>query len=197
MPSPFNALLLVPILTAGVAQAVEEPRFTVEARTTTYEIRRYEPVLVAETPVTAAFDEAGNAGFRVLAGYIFGNNQTRARIAMTAPVIQEAAAATILKPAAEGFVVQFTMPAGSALATLPTPNDSRVRLRELPARRIAVLGYSGSWSEARYQAKAAALLAALKTDGLRAVGAPVLARFDSPFQLWFLRRNEVWVELDA
>ena len=197
MPSPFNALLLVPILTAGVAQAVEEPRFTVEARTATYEIRRYEPVLVAETPVTAAFDEAGNAGFRVLAGYIFGNNQTRARIAMTAPVIQEAAAATILKPAAEGFVVQFTMPAGSALATLPTPNDSRVRLRELPARRIAVLGYSGSWSEARYQAKAAALLAALKTDGLRAVGAPVLARFDSPFQLWFLRRNEVWVELDA
>ena len=197
MPSPFNALLLVPILTAGIAQAVEEPRFTVEARTATYEIRRYEPVLVAETPVTAAFDEAGNAGFRVLAGYIFGNNQTRARIAMTAPVIQEAAAATILKPAAEGFVVQFTMPAGSALATLPTPNDSRVRLRELPARRIAVLGYSGSWSEARYQAKAAALLAALKTDGLRAVGAPVLARFDSPFQLWFLRRNEVWVELDA
>jgi SOUL heme-binding protein len=197
MPSPLTAILLVPLLTAGIAQAVEEPRFTVEARTTTYEIRRYEPVLVAETPVTAAFDEAGNAGFRVLAGYIFGNNQTRARIAMTAPVIQEAAGSTVLKPSAEGFVVQFTMPAGSALATLPTPNDPRVRLRELPARRIAVLGYSGSWSEARYQAKAAALLATLKKDGIRTLGAPVLARFDSPFQLWFLRRNEVWVELDA
>ncbi len=197
MPSPLKAILLVPILTAGVAQAVEEPRFTVEARTATYEIRRYEPVLVAETPVTAAFDEAGNAGFRVLAGYIFGNNQTRARIAMTAPVIQEAAGPTVLKPAAEGFVVQFTMPAGYALATLPTPNDPRVRLRELPARRVAVMGYSGSWSEARYQTKAAALLAALKADGLRTVGAPVLARFDSPFQLWFLRRNEVWIELDA
>ena len=197
MPSSLNAILLVPILSAGIARAVEEPRFTLEARTATYEIRRYEPVLVAETPVTAAFDEAGNAGFRVLAGYIFGNNQTRTRIAMTAPVIQEAAGPTVLKQAAEGFVVQFTMPAGSALATLPTPNDPRVRLRELPARRIAVLGYSGSWSEARYQAKAAALLAALRGDGLRPLSPPVLARFDSPFQLWFLRRNEVWVELEA
>lgn len=197
MPSPLKAALLAPLLTAGTAQAVEEPRFTVEARTATYEIRRYEPVLVAETPVTAPFDAAGNAGFRVLAGYIFGNNQTRARIAMTAPVIQEPAGSTVLKPSAEGFVVQFTMPAGSALSTLPAPNDPRVRLRELPTRRIAVLGYSGSWSEARYQAKAAALLAALKGDGLRPLGPPVLARFDSPFQLWFLRRNEVWVELDA
>ena len=197
MPSPLTAILLVPALTAGSARAVEEPRFTIETRTATYEIRRYEPVLVAETPVTAAFEEAGKAGFRVLAGYIFGNNQTRARIAMTAPVIQEAATATVLKPSAEGFVVQFTMPAGSALATLPVPNDPRVHLRELPARRIAVLAYSGSWSEARYQAKATALLAALKGDGLRPVGAPVLARFDSPFQLWFLRRNEVWIELDA
>jgi hypothetical protein len=197
MPSPLTAILLVPVLTAGIAQAVEEPRFIVETRTATYEIRRYEPLLVAETPVTAAFDEAGNAGFRVLAGYIFGNNQTRARIAMTAPVIQEAAGTTVLKQSVEGFVVQFTMPAGSALATLPVPNDPRVHLRELPARRIAVLGYSGSWSEARYQAKAAVLLATLKKDGIRTLGAPVLARFDSPFQLWFLRRNEVWVELDA
>ncbi len=197
MLRPLKAILLVPVLTAGTAQAVEEPRFTVEARTATYEIRRYDPVLVAETPVTAAFDEAGNAGFRVLAGYIFGNNQTRARIAMTAPVIQEAAGGTVLQPSAAGFVVQFTLPAGSALATLPAPNDPRVRLRELPARRVAVLGYSGSWSEGRYQAKAATLLAALKGDGLRPLGPPVLARFDSPFQLWFLRRNEVWVELEA
>ena len=111
------------------------------------------------------------------------------KIAMTAPVNMEAVG--------DGFLVQFTMPAKYTLATLPEPLDVRVQLREIPARRLAVYRYSGSWSQARYQRRVELLKAALQADGLQTIGAPVFARFNSPFQLWFLRRNEIWIEIAA
>jgi hypothetical protein len=68
-------------------------------------------------------------------------------------------------------------------------------LRQLPARKVAVYSYSGSWSESRYKDKLASFKEDLKKDGLETIGEPVLARFNSPFQLWFLRRNEIWLEV--
>jgi len=64
-----------------------------------------------------------------------------------------------------------------------------------PARKVAVLRYSGSWSQERYECKLKALQHALETHGLRSTGLPEFARFNSPFQLWFLRRNEIWITL--
>jgi len=106
---------------------------------------------------------------------------------MTAPVTQT--------KGPSGFLVQFTMPKKYTLETLPTPDDSRVLLRQLPARKIAVYRYSGSWSESRYNEKLANFRDELKGNGVITTGEPVLARFNSPFQLWFLRRNEIWIEV--
>jgi len=182
--------------------AVEEQPFTIETRTARYDIRQYDSMVVAETRIEGSFEEAGSRGFRILADYIFGRNQSRTtvvrdsfmaqqspseKIAMTAPVNQ------VQSP--WGFLVQFTMPARFTLATLPKPLDDRVHLREIPARRIAVIRYTGSWSEAHYLAKRRELLSALKEDGIWTTGASVFARFNSPFQLWFLRRNEIWIEV--
>jgi hypothetical protein len=121
---------------------------------------------------------------------------------MTAPVNQKAASEKIEMTAPvtqakgpSGFLVQFTMPKVYSLETLPIPNDSRVQLRQIPARKIAVYGYSGSWSESRYNEKLASFREELKRDGRVVAGEPVLARFDSPFRLWFLRRNEIWIEV--
>lgn len=196
------ALGLAVTLLGGTLMAVEEPSFQVLSRTAHYEIRSYAPVLVAETAIDASFDDAGNRAFRLLAGYIFGANQARGKLAMTAPVSQRAQPEKIAmtapvsqKAAGGGYVVQFTMPAGYTLATLPKPDDARVLLREVPARRVAVLRYSGSWSQARYEEKLKLLRAALEKDGLRSVGEPEFARFNSPYQLWFLRRNEIWLTL--
>jgi hypothetical protein len=196
------ASILLLLLPAGAAMSTEEPKFTVVRRTERYEIRRYGPTLVAETLVDAGFDEAGNRAFRILADYIFGNNRSRTQLAGAAPVALQAPSEKLamtapvnLVKADSGFLVQFTMPEGYALGTLPEPNDARVRLRELPARSVAVLGYSGSWGETRYEEKLGELRAALQVDGLRPVGAPVFARFNSPFKLWFLRRNEIWIEV--
>ena len=182
--------------------AVEERPFTIEAKAEEYEIRKYGSNLVAETTIAASFREAGKRGFRILADYLFGNNRSMTklatpkfntrwtrpeRVAMTAPVTQ------MRSP--WGFLVQFSMPTSYSLATLPRPNDARIHLREISPRRIAAISYSGSWSEAHFHLKRNELVAALKRDGVHTTGEPVFARFNSPFQLWFLRRNEIWIEV--
>jgi hypothetical protein len=199
----FLALIhLVIIFKAGVVMAVSEPKFTIEKEAETYEIRSYATTVVAQTFVEADFDEAGNKAFRILADYIFGNNRQKTEISMTAPVAQKTASTKIAMTAPvsqiqgkSGFYIQFMMPDEYSLATLPEPNDSRVELLEVPARRVAVFKYSGSWSESRYKQKLAEFNAALEKDGLLKIGEPVFARFNSPLQIWFLRRNEIWQEI--
>lgn len=181
--------------------AIEEPEYTVETKGPQYEIRKYGPIIVAETKIESDFENAGNQAFRILAAYIFGANKSKTKIAMTAPVNQEAASEKIEMTApvtqtkgTSGFLVQFTMPKKFTLDNLPTPDDSRVQLRELPARKVAVFTYSGSWSEPRYLEKLASFKVELEKNKLETIGEPVLARYNSPFQLWFLRRNEIWIE---
>ena len=144
--------------------------------------------------------EAGNEGFRRLAGYIFGKNRGERRITMTAPVAQSpgtriamTSPVTEAEGAAGGFVVQFTMPGSFTLATLPEPLDPRVMLREEPARRVAVWTYSGTWSEERYEAQLTRFRAALAREGLAVTGEPTWARYDPPWTPWFLRTNEIWL----
>jgi hypothetical protein len=182
--------------------AIEEPKYTIESKASEYEIRNYGPILVAETIINSDFENAGNQAFKILAGYIFGANKTKTKIAMTAPVNQEASSEKIAMTApvtqikeAAGFIVQFTMPEKYTLETLPVPDDSRVQLRQVPARRVAVYTYSGSWSESRYTEKLLSFKLLLKNDHITTVGEPSLARYNSPFQLWFLRRNEIWFVL--
>jgi hypothetical protein len=196
----FLALLI--FLFSGVLMAIEEPAYTVESKAYQYEIRKYGPIVVAETKIESDFENAGNQAFRILAGYIFGGNKSKTKIAMTAPVTQEVASEKIAMTAPvtqtkepTGFVVQFTMPEKYTLETLPTPDDSRVILRQLPARRVAVYTYSGSWSESRYLEKLSNFKLELKNDKVTSIGEPTLARYNSPFALWFLRRNEIWLEV--
>lgn len=190
------------LLFSGVVMAIEEPQYTVESKSQHYEIRKYGPVIVAETKIESDFENAGNQAFKILAGYIFGANQSKTKIAMTAPVKQKALSEKIEMTApvtqakgVSGFVVQFTMPQKYSLDTLPVPDDSRVQLRQLSARKVAVFTYSGSWSESRYLEKLSDFNLELKSDKVEIFGEPMLARYNSPFQLWFLRHNEIWLEV--
>jgi len=88
------------------------------------------------------------------------------------------------------------MPEKYTLETLPKPDDQKVQLRQLPARKVAVYTYSGSWSESRYTEKLLSFKLELKNDKINTIGEPTLARYNSPFQLWFLRRNEIWLEVE-
>lgn len=185
--------------------AIEEPKYEVSSKNEHYEVRKYSSVLVAETQIDSEFGEAGNQGFRILADYIFGNNRSKTKLSMTAPVSQSASSEINQKIAMtapvnqlkqqNGFLVQFTMPSGFTLQNIPEPNDSRVHIREIPPRTMAVYTYSGSWSESRFQEKLADFRAHLAKNGIKTEGEPVFARFNSPFTLWFLRRNEIWLKV--
>lgn len=183
--------------------AIEEPSHEVIRKADGYELRRYPGYCVAETEVTDSQAGAGNAGFRILAKYIFGGNESQRSIAMTAPVIQAqseriAMTAPVMQQPSEtpgNYIVQFTMPSKYTLATLPKPNDARVRLREVRNRVVAVRAYGGGWSLTRYERELVTLREAIRRDELIEVGEPQWARYNSPFSLPFMRRNEIWIEV--
>ena len=183
----------------GDGMAYESPTYRVVDRFGEIEIREYEPYLVAETTVDGGLEGAGNRGFRILAKYIFGDNQGKRKIAMTTPVSQEIAEGTKIsmtapvtqEKAGDEYRIQFMMPAEYSRDELPEPNDPRVAIREIPARRFAAVRYSGTWSKRNYQAHLEKLLATLNAEGYEPLGEPVWARYNPPFMPWFLRRNEI------
>ncbi|MBN8488211.1 MAG: heme-binding protein [Burkholderiales bacterium] len=193
-------LALVPLRTL----AIEEPDHQVVQRLGPVELRDYAPYVVAQVLIQDSAERAGNQAFPILAGYIFGRNKGERRLDMTAPVTQAAAPVTLemtapvtQAAAPGGFIVQFVLPKGVTLDNAPEPLDQRVQLREEPARRVAVIRYSGFWTQANYEEHLARLQAALREAGLRWSGEPVLSRYDPPIMPWFLRRNEIWLTLDT
>jgi hypothetical protein len=205
IPLSIRYALLIFMIPA-MAMAIEEPEYQVVGDYENYEIRTYAPYLVAEVDVPGEFDEAGKNAFRILAGYIFGDNTAAEKMAMTAPVES--------RPSDKGEKMSMTAPvtASSAsdpdlttytfvmerkytLQTLPVPNDDRIRIRTVPERTMAVRRYSGRWTEDKYLQNEKSLRLALDANGIQTIGLPVLARYNSPFSLPFMRRNEVMIEI--
>ncbi len=209
---PTLATLLFGLLWTGTLMATEEPKFESLRKEDKVEIRRYGPVIVAETIVDGDMDSASNRGFQLIAGYIFGNNE---RIAMTAPVVAEAQssaekiAMTVpvsIEPqiaddskmaGAQRWRIHFVMPSQYTLATLPKPLNPQVKLREIPAKTYAALTYSGFNTESKVQENTDQLLDWLKTQKIETIGKPQLARYNPPWTLPFLRRNEILQEVKA
>lgn len=193
---------LASLLTPTTSHAIEEPAYAVIETLQGVEIREYASFTVAEVVVAGDQSTAGNAAFPILAGYIFGKNKGERKFAMTAPVTQAAVpvkmemiAPVTQTPVPGGFRVQFVLPKGVTVANAPEPLDPRVALRQEPARRIAVLQYSGFWSDANFNEHLAQLQSSLRSANLSWTGEPVLSRYNAPFTPWFIRRNEVWLQL--
>jgi len=183
----------------------EEQPFEVVRRYDGFALRRYPSHVVAEVTVELPFEQAGNTAFRYLFGYITGQNRSRTSVAMTAPVVQSAGAgqkvamtAPVIQHSTQegGYAVAFVLPASMTEEAAPEPTDPRVSIRTVPPSLAAVARYSGRWSQDSYERHCSSLLQALEAEGLEAVGTPRFARFDPPIKPWFLRRNEVVVDVD-
>ncbi|PPD46553.1 MAG: SOUL heme-binding protein [Methylocystis sp.] len=185
---------------------VEHARYSVVASAGPIEIRDYAPQIVAETTVAGERDAAINEGFRRLAGYIFGDNAPKQKIAMTAPVEQEKGAriegAKISMTAPVGqtregdqWKVRFTMPAEHTLDTLPHPKNPAVKLSHTPGKRMAAIRFSGVAGDNDLAEHEAKLVAHLKAQGLSPKGEAHYAFYDPPWTLPWNRRNEVMVEI--
>jgi hypothetical protein len=166
----------------------EEPAYMLERRIGELEIRHYAPRIEAQTRLTVPdFETALDEGFRRLAKYLFGANDRRSTLAMTAPVL------TI--PRATTHTVAFVMPPGMTLDALPRPADERVQLVHAPARRVAVLRFAGRYNDDVMLEQTRRLHELVTAADLDVRGQPVFAGFDPPTTLPFLRRSELWIEL--
>lgn len=185
--------------------SLEQPQYQVMHTDGDIEYRQYQPYLVSETVIENAGDykAAGNEGFRRLFRYITGGNQAQAKIAMTKPVAQvptgEKIAMTVpvqQSGSSEGWSIAFMLPSQYTLETAPAPTDPRVRVREVPGKLMAVLRYSGRWTERNFSRKRAVLLDAIMDRSVNPVGEIQTALYDPPYMPPFLRRNEVMIEVD-
>ena len=192
----------------GVRHGTEEPAYTVEQLTSGVEIRRYGSRIAAETTVAADEEAARNAGFRRLAGYIFGGNHAETKIAMTAPVAQQVRATrgetiSMTAPVSETagsngeWVIRFFMPAEKTLESLPQPNDRAVRLVHVPEETVAVRRFSGSISSRAVASQTAQLMRTLRENGFEPAGTPAAWFYDPPWTLPALRRNEIAVPVES
>lgn len=195
------AAIIIGVVDSG---AIEEAVYKVINADGKFEIRDYTTHILAETVVEGNFEEAGNKAFNVLFGYISGDNRSREKLAMTAPVSQEPKGEKIKMTAPvgqqrvqESWAVSFMMPASYTLETLPEPEDPKITLRQVSARRIAAVRYSGFWSEKNYLRYKLELESWIKEKGFAIVGDPIWARYNPPYTPWFLRRNEILVPINA
>lgn len=163
----------------------QEQRYVVEKTFPDFEIRRYEPCVLADVTVSTSFQSAGNIAFGSLIGYISGSNKPNTKIAMTSPVIQEASKGS--------HIVSFVMPAGMTLAEMPLPSNSKVSLRQIPQQLVAASKFRGRWTESEYTRQLAQLKQHLKQYEIVENGPPRFARFDPPWTPWFMRRNEIQI----
>ncbi len=199
------ALLGLIIFGGTQAMAVEEPPYISIVIDGKFEIRDYPELTIAEVSVPGGQWEASNKGFQILAGYIFGGNKGKKSIAMTAPVSLEPVGEKLAmtapvsqSPTESGWVVRFTMPAGYTLDKLPEPNDPTIRLATVPAYRAAVLRFSGWVQHGDYAEKTEELRQLAARHGYpKATGPALLAQYNPPWTLWFMRRNEIILPVTA
>jgi effector-binding domain-containing protein len=184
--------------------AIEEAKYEVVQKEDDFELRDYAAHILAETVVQGDMEDAGDEAFQLLFRYISGANLSREKVQMTAPVSQKRAGEKIemtapvgQQRAEEGWVISFMMPSSYSMETLPQPENPKVTLRQVPARRMAAVRYSGFWSEKGYLEHKQELEEWIGKMGFTVVGDPVWARYNSPFTLWFMRRNEVLIPVSA
>lgn len=176
---------------------IEEPAYTVLKKTNTYEIRQYQPYLIATVQVTGQYTPAQYKAFRLLADYIFGNNTTQTKMAMTAPVIGEKLADSLnqllqsTEQEGDTYKVSFVMPEKYTLETLPKPINEQVVITQVPGQTVAVQRFSGYVSHNKIMQKTKELKEALENDGYTIMSSAHIARYNPPFAFPLMMRNEI------
>lgn len=193
---------------------IETPTYTVITNEKNFEIRRYDPLIIARTTLSADSEWNGvRSSFMTVAGYIFGGNtkkstgpnqdqpKTNENIAMTAPVLSQKISMTapvLSQKNDQQYSTAFVMPSKyKTITDLPIPNSDDVKLTQIPARTMAVYRYTWNASDKRNQTAKKKLFDFIEAKNLTIVGEPIFAFYNEPWSPPFLRRNEVMLELET
>ncbi len=182
---------------------VDEPAYTTVRSEGTIELREYGELVVAETTVKADYDSASDRAFRRLFQYISGKNIPNQKIAMTAPVLmnnkenqlEELSPPLFREKTESGWKMGFVLPEQFTFENAPQPENELVTLREVPAKKVAAIRFTGRWNVEAFNQNSEALLSWLRNNNFKVLSAPRAAAFNPPWTLPFLRRNEVHIDV--
>jgi DNA gyrase inhibitor GyrI len=197
----FVGIIILAAGAGNIMSNVEQPDYKLVTSEENIEIRDYPPMILAEVEVSGERKQAIREGFKILADYIFGNNTSNKKMEMTAPVTNQLSekmamtAPVMQEQRMDKWKIRFVMPKKYSFETLPKPNSKDVILVPLPARRFAVIRFSGLANDENIKQHTQELEAYILAQTLKPIGGPLLAFYNPPWTLPFLRRNEVMIEI--
>ena len=206
----YFSVLFIPLLSGcsvfGVNN-VEEASYDLIRTEDNYELRLYQPMVIAETYVEGDFNGAGDKAFRKLFNYISKENTSASKIAMTAPVIANQAQSEISENidmtvsvleerSDQGWRYMFVLPANYSKKTAPVPLDENVKISTMPLKKVAILRFAGLRDEKVIKQKTVLLEQWIEANSLTPVSKPRWAGYNPPWTLPFLRRNEVMIDVN-
>lgn len=201
LASTIGIVFISAVLVGLLMSLVEKPVYEVIASQKNIEIRSYKPMIIAEVEIEGTRKDTISQGFRVVASYIFGNNTVKQNIAMTAPVQQQKSQKVAMtvpvqqQSTGQSWKVSFVMPAKYSIENLPKPNDNRVRLKKIPAKKFIAIKFSGTNSNKNIAKHEKQLMDYIKAHQVNIASPPKYAFYNPPWTLPCIRRNEVMVEI--
>ncbi len=202
--------LILLLLTTGCSifgiQSEESPTYSIVHKDQKYEIRDYSSYIIAKTTVKANFKDASKVGFKILAGYIFGDNTANQKLSETSPTLNSqkvestkipmTAPVTMTSQGSNEWTMSFSMPRKYNLASLPKPNDRRISLETVPKKLFAAISYSGSFSVNNNSKQAEILKSWIinKTD-YEIKSQATYAGYNPPWTIPVFKKNEVLIEV--
>ncbi len=198
--------ILLTILVTGCSvvgiRNYEEPNYKVVLQEDKFEVREYSDVLVAQSTSPGDYKQSSGNNFERLAGYIFGKNQSKEKMDMTTPVLQEQQSEKMdmtvpvyQQQSDSSWTMTFVLPSKYTLETVPQPLDENVTVTVLEQVKVATLQFSGSMNEKNILTHTQLLQAWVNKNGLQAVAKPYSAAYDPPWTLPILRRNEIHIPI--
>jgi DNA gyrase inhibitor GyrI len=188
-----STIFVMALIFGTQAMAYEEPTYEIVFVTDGYEVRRYQGRLAAQVSGSSPT----NSAFRKLFKYISGANTASEKVAMTVPVAQSVSiemTVPVMTPSKP--YMQFFLPSSFTLETAPVPTDPGIKIVNVEGGYYAVLEYSGRSTNADFDKQQRILVNSLERDGVTQKSAPIMATYNGPLTLPFMRRNEVMVMIE-
>ncbi len=192
----FGAAMIGPIMSN-----VEVPAYKILKKEQNIEIRQYHPLIIAEVKTAGSRQASISDGFRILADFIFGNNEGEKQLSMNGPITQQegikiAMTAPVQQEKTDAeWAISFIMPSKFSIDTIPNPINDRIKIIQIPSKRYAVVTFSGRSTEENLTTHTNELEKYIYGSNYSKAGNAKYAFYNPPWTLPFLRRNEVKFEL--
>jgi hypothetical protein len=182
------AFIVVQLYAINGQRNIETYPYVIKKKYNAFEIRSYEATLFTSVQLSGnKYKEASSKGFSILAGYIFGGNKKKEKIAMTSPVAMSLD---------DSMTMMFMVPKKFKKETLPHPDQPQIKFREEPAKTVGAISFGGWANDEKIEKYKQQLTSALDAEGITYTNRFYFLGYNPPFEV-FNRKNEIIVELES